>query len=77
MLPNLSNNVAIVSKVCAIMVGHTTFWPVGTSILVLYVWKLVCKTIFDQGKGELKNIQNILQPWQILKIGSNFDEIKK
>ena len=59
------------------MVGHTTFWLEGTTILVLYLWNLVCKTIFHQRKSEFKTIQNILQPWRILKIGSNSDEIKK
>ena len=64
-------------KVLAIKVGHTTFWPVGTSILVLYVWNFVCKTFFHQRKREFRNIWKLLQPWQILKIESNFDEIKK
>ena len=59
------------------MVGRTTFWLVGTSISVLYVWNLVCKTIFHQRKRKYRNIWNILQPWQILKIGSNFAVIKK
>ena len=67
----------VLHKVWNIKVGHTRLWPEGTSMLVLYVWNLVCKTIFHHRKREFIYIRNILQPWQILKIGSIIDIIRK